>query len=178
MDLDTAEAKSFLLELYNMTSGDTSTQASMFDVGAALGLEKAEASAMAEELIVQGLADIVTLSGGIGITAQGLEVLQLEGVSVAGQAVPLSTAPVVDADGRQAIEQMVTAIRTSVSQHGAASFEDLEEVVIDLKTIETQLLSPAAKTAVLREILRSLRSALARMGIKECTAQLDAMIGT
>lgn len=178
MNLEAPEAKNFLLELYNMTSGDTSAQVSMFDVGESVGMDKTEAGAMAEELIVQGWADIVTLSGGIGITAQGIEALQLEGVpvSVQGGASPLGTAPVIDNNARQTVEQMLSVVRTDCMQHGSTAFEDMEEMVIDIKTIETQLLSPAPKTAVIREVFRSLNSTLNRIGISNSADQIEAML--
>lgn len=61
MDLDNPEAKAFLFELYTQTKGDTKKQVSMHDVGAVLGQGKTDAGAMAEDLIIQGYAELKTL---------------------------------------------------------------------------------------------------------------------
>ncbi len=52
--------------------GDGSVKVSMFDIGESLGLDRKLSLRTAEELIGTGLAEIKTLSGGIGITADGV----------------------------------------------------------------------------------------------------------
>ena len=76
MDNDNLEAKRYLTELCTKTQGDIGAQVSMYNVGAAIGLEKTEAGMVAEALIVEGLAELRSLSGGIGITAQGVAMIQ------------------------------------------------------------------------------------------------------
>ncbi len=65
--------KKFLLELFRQTKGSMSAKASMYDVGAAIGLDKPEAKRMAEEMMALNLIEVRTLSGGIAITGDGLE---------------------------------------------------------------------------------------------------------
>ena len=76
MDANSPEAQNYLLELYQMTTGDINAQVSMYDVGAAIGLEKNDAGKLAEDLIGDGLVAVKTLSGGIGITDLGVEKAQ------------------------------------------------------------------------------------------------------
>ena len=49
----------------------------------------------------------------------------------------------------------------------------MEEIVIDMKTIEVQLLSSRPKTAIVREILRSLSTLLKEV---EATSRLSEKI--
>ncbi len=73
--MDNPEEQAYLNQLYTMTQGDPGVQVSMYDIGAALGVEKSEAGALAESLIIQDLAELKTLSGGIAITGNGLKAL-------------------------------------------------------------------------------------------------------
>ncbi len=153
----------FLLELYNQTKGDTERQVSMHDIGSAIGMEKADASTLAEDLIMDMLVELKTLSGGIGITTKGLEKLQQFGMvqTSAATAYSLSREKVATADDLAAVNTIIKEIQLSTPL-AAAEFENLEELIIDLKTLEVQLLSPRPKIAVVREILRSLHDCLDR----------------
>ena len=48
----------------------------MYDIGGLLGMDRDTASSMAQELMGQQLAEIRTLSGGIGISADGAARIQ------------------------------------------------------------------------------------------------------
>ena len=65
MTIANTQMKSFLRQLYQMSDGDTDTAVSMYDIGAILGLEKSAAGTIAEDLIIDGYAELKTLSGGI-----------------------------------------------------------------------------------------------------------------
>jgi hypothetical protein len=179
MDNDNPEAKRYLTELCSMTQGNTGAQVSMFDVGAAIGLEKTEAGMMAEELIVQGLAELKTLSGGIGITSQGVEMIRGKTVAApvpAGDALQLGSGIVLGEKGRQAVEKVAADIRAALVQQGA-TVGQLEEIIIDIKTIETQMLSPNPKIAVIREVLRSLHKTIMSLnGNNALATVIDALI--
>ena len=158
---DELKGKAYLEELYRLTGGDTEMQVSMYEVGAAIGLDKSEAGSLAEELMVQEQTELRTLAGGISITIQGLAVL---GIDVAApqsaeSSFQLSKGPVTAASDRQAIQLLTEEIKSEISGL-KLNYDLLEEIVMDLKTIEVHLLSPKPKTAVLREILRSLHIAL------------------
>lgn len=165
--------KSLLMELYQRTKGDLQQTVSMYDLGASLGLAKAAAGAAAEELMVEGLVDLRTLSGGISITAEGLAALGIAPAALlvaAGPGRKLSKGPVLDDGDRELLQQLLADLRASSA--GEKAIAQLEEMLIDIKTIEVQLLSPAAKSAIIREVLRSLHTALDKGGDKTIAVQL------
>jgi len=178
MNLDELHGRNFLDELYRQTKGDTAAQVSMYEVGAVLGLSKGEAGSLAETLIVDGLVELKTLAGGVGITDEGLASLGLAAPSIAaaGEAISLSHGPVATEQDRQTIAELVRQIKDSLSGR-SLTYDQLEEIVIDLKTVELHLLSPKPKIAVLRELCRSLHDALAAAGLKETAAELKAVAG-
>ncbi len=160
MSMEDATAKAFLLELYRRTGGDPGAKQSMHDVGAAVGLDKAQAGKTAEALIGLGWAEIKTLSGGIGITAEGIQAAQQQGGAQAGATLILGAGPWIEDQDRRAIEQILTEIKQQVGQ-AATEYARLEEMVIDIKTIEVHLLSPRPRSAVIKAVLRGLQTTLA-----------------
>lgn len=182
MDLDTPEARAYLFELYTVTKGDTGAQASMHDVGAALGLEKADAAAMAESLMYQGFAELKTLSGGIGITAQGLEALDIKvapapasTAASPGKETSLGRETVLGGQSKKAAETMIQDIKAGMAKD-KGSYAFLEEMVMDIKTIEVQMLSPRPKTAVIREVFQSMHDNFIAAGDTGLAAKLKALI--
>lgn len=160
MDLESRELDAYLAQLNILTNGDPAAQVSMYAVGESLGIDRDEAARLAETLFMGGHAELKTLSGGIGITAMGLQAL---GISPAGTGGPVSLSlsnerVMTDLD-REHTNTMVRKIRSAMT-NGADAFEALESVVIDLKTIEVHLLSPAPKNAVVRELFASVRESL------------------
>lgn len=158
MSFDEMQITNFLEQLYQMCSGDVETQVSMYDVGAALGLDRAEAGAIAEELIIDGYAELKNLGGGISITKEGLRLLDVDtGETTVGQgegSFVLGEVEVLAADTVEGVEKLVAEIRKAVIEN-KLDYHGVEELVIDIKTLETQLLSNSPKTAIIREILRS-----------------------
>jgi hypothetical protein len=53
----------------------------------------------------------------------------------------------------------------------------MAQVVIDMKTIKVQLLSPKPKTAVIKECLISMSNVLESAGVLECVDLIKGMIG-
>ncbi|TKB09973.1 hypothetical protein [Desulforhopalus sp. IMCC35007] len=150
-------AVTYLQELYNTTQGNTETQVSMYDLGSALGLEKTEAGRIAEELMVLGFIELKTLAGGISITDEGLNKL---GISPApkddlSDRPRLSCEQVVTEKDRQVIECVCNSIKDELSKQ-AHAYNLLDQAVMDLRTIEIHLHSPAPKTAVVLELFRSI----------------------
>jgi hypothetical protein len=177
MDNDNLEAKRYLTELCTKTQGNIGVQVSMFDVGAAIGLEKTEAGMVAEELIIEGLAELRSLSGGISITAHGVAMIQGAGggpISKGG-GLKLGSGQVLGDPGRQAVEKIIQDIRGALVP-GKTTLGQLEEIVIDIKTMETQILSPLPKTAVIREVLRSVHKTLTDLGLQNLAAEVNALI--
>lgn len=163
----------YLTELYRQTDGNTESRVTMSDVGAAIGLEKNEAGKTAEDLIISGFVEMKTLSGDIGITAQGLEKLGLSPANITTEkTIQLGNGPVLDAGGLQAVENLLAEIKTFIAQT-QTDYTCLEECIIDIKTIETQILSPRPKVAVIREVLKSLSTAVSTMDDNDFSRKLD-----
>ena len=101
----------FLLQLYEQTKGDSTVQVSMYDIGDQMGLERDVASTVAQELMASMLVEIRTLSGGIGLSADGSQMAQeLIGPAASGadELAKLDDAPVLTTAGRQAVEQIAS----------------------------------------------------------------------
>jgi hypothetical protein len=161
MTSDELTKRNFLDIVYRQTDGDPSAQVSMYEAGAALGLEKSGAGLLAEGLMVEGLVELRTLSGGISITNEGMACL---GYSARGSSVTaepqLGTGELLTQEDRDLLAKLNAEIQAAVSSR-QLDYALVEELVIDLKTIEVQLLSPRAKTMIIREVLRSLQTSMA-----------------
>ena len=156
------EARELLLHLYRETEGNPSVQVSMYETGAAIGLDREAASRLTEDLIGWELVELRTLSGGIGISANAIE--QIESGGLAGPKDTDSLAAfgkdaTIDAAARQVVEQITAEVKVRIGTLGL-DFDCLSEVMADLKSIDAQLESPIPKTAIVRECFRSLRTAL------------------
>ncbi|MGA9178789.1 MAG: hypothetical protein WBZ05_16225 [Desulfobacterales bacterium] len=169
----------FIVELYHRTLGDGSVKVSMYDIGESLGLDRKLSLRTAEELIGTGLAEIKTLSGGIGITADGVTEAQQLGASlqdIAGSNISLQDVPILDESGHQAVEQVVTELKGQTSQY-ALDFDSLAELMADLKTIDAQLSSPNPKTAIIRECFRSIVGLLQSMDNNDSLKSVKILLG-
>ena len=177
MSIEEHEILNFLTELYNMTDGDISQQVSMYDIGAALGLEKSNAGTIAEELIVDGYAELVSLSGGISITSEGLKELNITPVGSSEINVwSMGDDRILSDKGREAVEDMLVKIKECVTAKGN-TYVNIEEIVIDIKTAEIQLLSQKSKTGIIREVLISLKESMSITGNTDVSGQIGTMIG-
>lgn len=171
--------RDFLISVFEKTKGDASEQVSMYDIGDGLSLDRDNASNVATELIGLQLVEIRTLSGGIGITAEGAEKAKqlLGGQGSSEDAVSkLGGDPILDAGGHQSIEKATTELKNRLSSLGV-DFDTLTELTADLKTIDAQLSSSRPKTAIVRECLRSLKNALARSGNQKDIGQIQILLG-
>ncbi len=178
MEQETTGENSFLSELYAATNGDTQSQASMYDIGDRLGLEKDLAGEIAQTLCIKGFAELKTLSGGIGITVQGMKELNMAPGPADGlAALTLGNGPVLDDDALSTVNHMTDEIKKTFDTAGRP-YPKMEEIIIDMKTIEVQLLSPRPKTDIIREIFRSIHLALKDGENNELTARLDALISS
>ncbi len=175
MTIENPEEKRFMEELHAMTGGDIAVLVSMYEVGASLGLEKKNASTMAEELIWREWVELRSLAGGISITGKGLTALGLgEGEAAAMRPLSLGGEEVATEEDLALIKQMLADIKACLS-HSESPYPRLEEMVIDIKTVETQLLSPRPKTAVIREIFLSLAQSASTIGQTDLAARLKAL---
>lgn len=165
MNSDEITIKNYLDELCRMTGADTDSKVSMHEVGSVLGLEKVESGKIAEELMVQGLVELKTLAGGIGITDKGLEHL---GIASSVTATPpsslqLSGELVVTESDRATIKQLTATIKDETTGLDL-EYQHLEGIILDLKCIDLHLLSPRPKNSVLRELLGSIENTLTVAG--------------
>ena len=176
MELDNPEARAFLAQLFVITGSDMDNQASMYDIGDALGLEKTEAGDLAQMLFVQGFAELKTLSGGIGITQQGLAALGEKIKAVDGDDHVLGSHTVLTQEDRDAIDALQKSTKQMVPGLGL-EYEQMEELMIDMKTIDVQMLSEKPKTSVIRELFLSLHHNLHDCGEAILLKRLSALVG-
>ena len=161
-----ATGRQFLIQLFEQTKGDSTVQVSMYDIGDQLGLERDDASAVAQELIGSMLVEIRTLSGGIGISADGSQMARKFTTPAASSGKELATledTPLLTPAGRHAIEQIVSELKNQAGALGQ-DFDTLSELMADLKTLDAQMESSRPKTAIIRECLLSVLSVLKNAG--------------
>ena len=175
MDTPTPEASAYLFQLYSMVEGDPLAQVSMYEVGEALGLEHSEAGSLAEALFIEEYAELKTLSGGIGITRKGLKALDMKIDYTGDASLQLGSGPVMEAQGKEALEQILKELKAFMGGAGKP-YGQLEEMVVDIKTIEIQMLSPHPKTGIIREILKSIAQTLSDK--EEMRSKLAALIAS
>jgi len=154
-------SRQFLIRLFEQTNGDPSAQASMYDIGQSLGMDRDTSCRVAETLIGLQLVDIRTLSGGIGISSDGAE--EVKGMMG-------GTTPAAKFPGRLSDQPMRAGSL-------GLDFNDLSALMADLKTIEAQLSSSRPKTAIIRECLRSLKEVLEATAENETLAKIRGLLG-
>jgi hypothetical protein len=177
MEFSMPQSRDYLYELYTLSQGDTNSEISMYEVGAGIGLEKADAGTIAEELMVEGCVELKTLAGGISITAEGLKALNVKDPSAGSnnRIIKLGDDIVLNDQSRSAVTDIITEIKNNVTGR-TAEYLQLEEIIIDIKTIEIQMLSPKPKTSVFRELLKSLETSLLALGSDEISQDIHEMI--
>lgn len=177
MNIDSPEVSSFMLRLYELAEGDTKAQVNSAEIGDAVGLDKGAASALAEDLMIEEWVELKTLSGGIGITSKGIEALTKKGfISAPSSSTYSLSSSLVVTD--QDIENLHAALHDikGVIATLTLEYSALEELVIDIKTIDTQLFSPKPKTAIFKQILRSIAASLETAGEQKISSQLFSMV--
>ncbi len=168
----------FLIQLFEQTLGDTSAQVSMYEVGKDIGLDRETSSRVAETLIGLQLVEIRTLSGGIGISAEGANEVKnlMGGAALAGESHrKLTDQPIMDQISCQAVEQATAELKSKAGALGL-DFEGLSELMADLKTVDAQLSSSRPKTAIVRECLRSLKETLEGLSESESLLKIKGLL--
>jgi hypothetical protein len=169
----------FLIQLFEQTKGDSTLQVSMYDIGDQLALDRGTASAVAQELIGSMLVEIRTLSGGIGISAEGSQMAQkLLGPteSSSDDFAELNEGPLLNTSGRQSVEQIASELKDQTGSM-ELDFDTLTELMADLKTIDAQLGSSRPKTAIIRACLKSVLAVLTDSGDKKISERISTLIG-
>jgi hypothetical protein len=170
----------FLIQLFEQTKGDSTMQVSMYDIGDQVGLDRDIASAVAQELIGSMLVEIRTLSGGIGISADGSQMAQkLIGTATSSgdEFAKLDDAPLLKSSGRQAVEQIASELKKQAGSLGL-DFDTLTELMADLKTIDAQLGSSRPKTVIIRACLRSVLAVLKNSGDSKISGRIRTLVGS
>lgn len=178
--MEDMQGKSFLQQLYQMSGGDITSDVSMYVIGEQLGLDKTKAGSIAEDLIIDGFAELKTLAGGITITPKGLEEIGKGERSGTGDspasAHVLGSQEVLDDKDRQAVENMLDDVKQALFSH-VQNYHGLEEIVIDIKTVETQLLSPRPKSSIIKAVLGSIAQQFQQHGDPQLAGQINVMVG-
>ena len=114
------------------------------------------AGALAEDLIIEGYAELKNLAGGITITAEGIQALEIPGASDGAGSAPgglqLGDEPVLSQASKDAVEKLIHEIKARCLSD-KDDYRQLEEMVFDIKTLEVQLCSSRPKTSIVREVL-------------------------
>ena len=171
--------RQFLIQLFEQTGGDSAVQVSMYDIGEQLSLDRESASKIAQDLIGLMLVEIRTLSGGIGISADGSRMAkELIGPSAAAgdRFEKLDDAPILNSSGKQAVEKIILEVKNQTGNMGLG-FDTLSELMADLKAIDAQLESPRPKTAIVRECLLSVKEVIKTSGNSGISDRIQALVG-
>jgi hypothetical protein len=164
-----AQTSRFFMAFLKETSGDTALQVSMYDIGERIGIDRNEASRATENIMAEGLAEVRTLSGGIGITQKGIDAAAGLGCGGNPEQIALyglGSGALLEAGALQSVETVVASLKIQARSAGLG-FEALAELVADLRTIDAQLASSRPKTAILRACFKSILGLLASAGITE-----------
>ena len=175
----TDATRQFMIQLMEETNGDQSAQSSMYEVGASLGLDRDNASRVAEELMGLQLVEIRTLSGGIGMSSAGFEMMQelLGPTDMTGNpATRLGDEPILTSSGREAVVEIANEIKRDAGTLGL-DFDSLSELMADLKSIDAQLESSRTKTAILRECFISICQVLKTKPGTSLIGKINGLIG-
>lgn len=171
--------REFLQRLYDLSNGDTSVQISMYEVGEALGLDRDASSHVAQTLIGLNLVEIKTLSGGIGIGADGISEIEnadgAEGSSAAGTHM-LGDSAVLSPTDVDAVTAVSDFLKSQAGSLGL-TYGSLAELTADLRTIDAQLASSRPKTDIVRACFKSIEGLMDRAGHREALNRLRALIG-
>jgi hypothetical protein len=166
----------FLSVLHDLTKGNVSSQVSMYQVGEKLGLDRDSSLKTAEPLMGEGLVEVRTLSGGIGITENGKKKIAPLKSGDAGVKSALSGSPVPTSTDRKSIEPLINTLKLAVNSLGL-DFDGLADLTVDIKTIDLQLTSKTPKTAIIRECFLSILSRLEKCRAPELKKQIKEFIG-
>jgi len=169
--------KQFLLQLFKVSNGDVSAKVSMYEIGETLDMDRSQADFITSELVGFDYVEIRTLSGGIGITEEG--VAAAENLGAKGgkrdETPRLGNDPILDGVSKNACDIMVANIKSKAAKLGL-DFDAMTEMMADLKTIDAQLSSPKPKTGIIRESFRSIQAVLKSAGDKEISVRIHEFI--
>jgi len=168
----------FFRSLFIKTGGDTQKQVSMHEIGNEAGLDKSASKNIAEELMSLGLIDIRTLSGGIGLTVEGILEAQswfADAPGIGASGITLGNHPVVGEKTGAVITDILTILKPRIGKLGTG-FDELTELIADIQSLEAQMRSPRPKTAIIRECFRSMLPTLTCSSETETTSRIKSFL--
>lgn len=169
--------EAYLKAMVEHCQADPGQQASMYTVGEAVGMDRDTASQICQELIAFGLVEIRTLSGGVGLTATGLEFSGQAGDDSTGRVAgvnPLRKGPILNDDDHQSVTVVLDDLKQGAGEW-KLTYDQMAEFVVDVKTIEIQLLSPKPKTAVVKALCGSIEAFLKKVGDSTAAAKVHTL---
>ncbi|MFO8082920.1 MAG: hypothetical protein R6U27_01220 [Desulfobacterales bacterium] len=165
--------KQFLLQLFKISNADLSAKVSMYEIGESLGMDRGRTDFIITELIASDYVEIKTLSGGVGITSEGIDAAENLTGKHDGQEQDsrIGSDPILNNAAQDACNMMAAGIKSEASDL-RLDFDDMAEMMADLKTIDSQLNSPKPKTGIIRECFHSIRAMLEKTGNKKIAARI------
>lgn len=169
-------SRQFLEALHAQTGDDTDQQVSMYDLGAVIGLDRDQSTTTAEDLMAEGLLEIRTLSGAVALSQDGQALFRTAAADAGTAAADrLGQRSPMDEHQRGLVEQLLATLKAETGKQ-SFDYEAMAEMVADVRTIEAQLTSPRAKTAVVRSCLEALRELAGTQASPQWQARLEAML--
>ncbi|WP_156915994.1 hypothetical protein [Desulfatirhabdium butyrativorans] len=164
----------FFSALIEKTKASTDHQVSMTEVGGTIGLDKAASSRAVEELIGLGLVDIRTLSGAVGLTEAGKKLAQ-ERLTPAESYVGIGQGDIVGEAAKEGVGKLLSGIKNCIGTLNL-DFDRMNQVVVDLRTLEIQMSAPHPWTAIVRECLKAIAADVGDRLRPELTGRLNRLL--
>ncbi len=170
--------RTFLKHLHDQVDDPAAADhASMYDIGAAAGMDRDTAKHTAENLISMGLVEIRTLAGEISLTEDGHRLCREQDPGEGGGGDNrLGSGPVLTEADRGLVEQMNAHLKTEAGDR-SWQFDALTDLMADIKTIDAQLMSTQPKTAVIMACLQSVHAILTSAGLGDTAGRVGRLIG-
>lgn len=152
----------FFDALVTAVDADAGQQVSMYDIGDKLGLEKDASQSVAQDLMAEGVAEVRTLSGAIGLTAEGITKAGALGGNQPKSAALLDIR--VDADGLldetgcQAIAEFQHRLSEAMAESDLKG-NAWQVAITNLKVVDLCLTSPQPCWSIMRESYLSMQAA-------------------
>lgn len=173
-DIDTDDGRDLLTAIHDQAGGDPTVQVSMYEAGRTLGWETDRIERVAQDLMADGLLEFKTLSGGVAVTADGIEQLHPGGSGGAG--LRLGPGPQLDEAERAAVEAAANGVKGAFPGL-ALSHDAAAALVAHLRSLDAQIGAPHPHTGIVRACLTAIREALPPRADAALTAPLRALLG-
>ena len=107
------------LDLIRQKAGENlDLQVSMYEIGEALGLDRQQSAATAEDLMAEGIVEIRTLAGGIGFSPEGQSLFQEQAEAETTTDRRLGQSSPLDERQRDLVEETAQRRNLADASHG------------------------------------------------------------